>query len=128
MASIYDFTPRQWATVRAALRFWMAAAESSRVHPAKHPAVACELTDEGLMDVDEIEQVLAGTTFRMYVTVKQLSRVIDRPVEATWSLLGGIEPDIIVPDAGRHLYRLQRVIPVIRRARRRHARAAKRRS
>jgi hypothetical protein len=80
------------------------------------------------MDVDEIEQVLAGTTFRMYVTVKQLSRVIDRPVEATWSLLGGIEPDIIVPDAGRHLYRLQRVIPVIRRARRRHARAAKRRS
>ena len=34
-----SFTDRQWNQIRAALTFWNAVAESSRVHPMEHPAV-----------------------------------------------------------------------------------------
>lgn len=34
-----SFTDRQWNQIKAALTFWSAVAESSRVHPMEHPSV-----------------------------------------------------------------------------------------
>lgn len=51
---------RQWNQIRAALAFWRAVAETSRVHPIKHPAVQPYFGDDRptpLMD-DEIEAIL----------------------------------------------------------------------
>lgn len=114
----YEFSPRQWATVRAALRFWLAAVETSRVHPSRHPAAAAELLDHGCMEADEIECFLAANDEHpQYITTTVLAKELG--VSRAWvsRLLHDVPPDLVVGPT--QLYKRERVKPRIRKAVRR---------
>lgn len=70
-----SLSDRQWNQIRAALAFWRAVAESSRVHPITHPAVQEYFGDDEptpLTD-DEIEVLIMRSSYptHPFATVEQ---------------------------------------------------------
>lgn len=97
-----NFTDRQWNQIRAALAFWNAVAESSRVHPMEHPAVQKYFGDDKPtpLAISEIEAVLLAPTARVTdpvttITIASKDTGISR--ERLWRQLRkmGVEPCVV---------------------------------
>jgi hypothetical protein len=120
-----DFNPRQRATVRAALRFWVSAVETSRVHPSRHPEAAKELLEHGYIGVDEIELLLDATVEGPpYLMIADIAKILGCGVTAARRVMRGVSPDMIVRQA--YLWKRERVLVQLGKTKRRGRRGTRR--
>jgi hypothetical protein len=113
MGSIFELTPRQWAQVRAALKFWLSVAESSRTHPSRHPAVSDEFSEHGPLNLDEIREILDETPNYLYVNVQDIVKLTGRSLRTVYYNIEreGIQPAL---SHGRaRLFRVDQVIDLV---------------
>lgn len=92
--SIFELNERQYAQVRAALRFWVSVARNSRVHPSEAPSVKPEIERLGFLTTDEIEELLDGMPEVLHVSVQDIARMTGRPERTVQYHLRNVEPDI----------------------------------
>ena len=111
---ISSLTNRQWAQVRAALRFWRDMAEVSHSHPSRYPGVEQEFKEHGPLSLEELDELLEDSLPRAaWVTMQLVANkygltkaAVDNIVEKL-----GIEPDMYV---GRtQVFRVETIGPVI---------------
>ena len=107
--SIYDLSERQWVQVRAALRFWASAAEHSRTHPSRHPAVSQEFTKYGPLSLEEVVEIIQDTPKVLYMTATQVADELgaDRQKMMRAIRIKNVQPDLIC--SGAKLFRTDRL-------------------